>query len=188
MHYTPTGKEERDRSRIALKLYKDPTPPRSWVQKLPIVNPKFEIPPGAGHHAVESEHTFEKDVLLLSFMPHMHVRGKDFLYEAVYTDGRRETLLSVPRYDFNWQSNYRFVNPVRLPAGTKLHCTAHFDNSPDNRANPDPTSAVRWGEQTFEEMMIGYTDYIFVEPDGPGAKADADKKETAQAGGESERR
>ncbi len=187
MHYTPTGKDEVDRSQIALKLYKEPTPPRSWVQKLPVVNSKFEIPPGATHHQVESEHTFDRDVLLLSFMPHMHVRGKDFLYEAIYPDGRRETLLSVPRYDFNWQSSYRLASPVRLPAGTKLHCTAHFDNSPDNPANPDPTIAVRWGEQTFEEMMIGYCDYVYAEPDGPGAKAEQ-KQETAQAAGEAERR
>ncbi|MFO0898751.1 MAG: redoxin domain-containing protein [Pirellulales bacterium] len=192
MHYTPTGKEEKDRSQMALKFYKEPTPPRSWVHKLPVANTKFEIPPGATHFAVESEHTFDRDVRLLSFMPHMHVRGKDFLYEAIFPDGRRETLLSVPRYDFNWQSSYRFAKPVPLPAGTKVHCTAHFDNSPDNPANPDPKSPVRWGEQTFEEMMIGYGDFIYAEPDGPGAPPRGEKgekaQETAQAAGEGERR
>ena len=93
-------------------------------------------------------------------MPHMHLRGKDFLYRATYPDGRSEILLSVPSYDFNWQGNYNFTEPVSAPAGTKIDCLAHFDNSADNRANPDPTKKVRWGDQTWEEMMIGWVTYV----------------------------
>ena len=92
----------------------------------------------------------------------MHLRGKDFRYEVVYPDGRRETLLSVPRYDFNWQSNYRLEKPLRLPAGTKIECTAHYDNSKDNLNNPDPNKSVRWGDQTWDEMMIGFVDYAYI--------------------------
>jgi hypothetical protein len=83
------------------------------------------------------------------------------LYEKVDPDGRTETLLSVPRFDFAWQSVYRFVEPVKMPKGSKLHCTAHFDNSEKNLSNPDPTRAVTWGDQTWEEMMIGWVDFVF---------------------------
>ena len=93
-------------------------------------------------------------------MPHMHLRGKDFLYRALYPDGKKEILLSVPGYDFNWQHRYRFTKPFRVPAGTKIECIAHFDNSTDNPANPDPKKTVRWGAQTWEEMMIGFINYI----------------------------
>jgi hypothetical protein len=95
-------------------------------------------------------------------MPHMHLRGKDFEYRVVFPDGRSEVLLSVPRFDFNWQSNYRLEKPLRLPVGTRIDCTAHFDNSTANPNNPDPTKEVRWGDQTWEEMMIGFVDYVFL--------------------------
>ena len=97
----------------------------------------------------------------MSFLPHMHLRGKDFKYEVVYPDGKRETLLSVPHYDFSWQSTYRLEKPLHLPAGTKIECTAHYDNSKDNLNNPDPTKTVRWGDQTWDEMMIGFVDYAY---------------------------
>jgi hypothetical protein len=90
----------------------------------------------------------------------MHLRGKSFLYEAVLPSGERKTLLDVPRYDFNWQTAYRLADPLELPEETRLHCVAHFDNSADNLNNPDPTKSVRWGEQTWDEMMIGYFDYV----------------------------
>jgi hypothetical protein len=93
----------------------------------------------------------------------MHVRGKDFEYRAIYPDGKSEILLSVPQYDFNWQSAYRLKTPLRLPAGTRVECTAHYDNSKGNPANPDPTKQVTWGDQTWEEMMIGYLDYVPVD-------------------------
>jgi hypothetical protein len=89
----------------------------------------------------------------------MHLRGKDFEYRVVYPDGKGEILLRVPHYDFGWQSTYRLARPLRLPAGTRIECTAHFDNSADNPNNPDPGKLVRWGEQTWDEMMIGFLDY-----------------------------
>ena len=91
--------------------------------------------------------------------PHLHLRGKSFRFEAVYPDGRRETLLYVPRYDFNWQLRYELEAPKRLPKGTRLLCTAHWDNSADNPANPDPTRDVGWGDQTGDEMLIGFFAY-----------------------------
>ena len=94
-------------------------------------------------------------------MPHMHLRGKDFLYEAILPDGKHETLLSVPRFDFGWQSVYRLLRPYAMPKGSKLHCVAHFDNSAKNPNNPDPTQEVRWGDQTWEEMMIGWMEVVF---------------------------
>jgi hypothetical protein len=113
---------------------------------------------------VESSLTVPRAVKLLSFMPHMHLRGKSFQYTATYPDGKSEVLLSVPAYDFGWQSVYRLAEPKRLPKGTRIDCLAHFDNSAKNPANPDPTKTVRWGEQTFEEMMIGYLDCVIEAP------------------------
>ncbi|MCS7047172.1 MAG: alkyl hydroperoxide reductase, partial [Gemmataceae bacterium] len=107
--------------------------------------------------------TFKQDALLWNLTPHMHLRGKSFQYDAIYPDGRRETLLSVPRYDFGWQASYRYEKPLYLPAGTRIECTAVFDNSVNNLSNPDPTKLVLWGEQTWEEMMIGFVDYSYVE-------------------------
>jgi len=161
MHYTPNGKEGKDRSQLGLILYKDQTPPKWYAQTRGISNARFAIPPGAANHLVESEWVVPRDALLLSFMPHMHLRGKDFEYRATYPDGRSEILLSVPGYDFNWQTSYRLAKPTPLPKGTRLHCTAHFDNSAGNPANPDPKKEVVWGDQTWEEMMIGWIDYIW---------------------------
>src|SRR5262245_18096308 len=97
-------------------------------------------------------------------MPHMHLRGKDFLYEAVYPDGRTEVTLSVPHFNFNWQSVYRPAQQIAMPKGSRVHCVAHFDNSAKNPNNLDPTQPVHWGDQTWEEMMIGWMDYVY---DGP---------------------
>ena len=95
---------------------------------------------------------------ILSFFPHMHLRGKAFRYEAIYPDGKRETLLNVPKYDFFWQLAYRPETTLKLPPGSKIECTAWFDNSPNNSHNPDPTQEIRFGEQSREEMMIGFFD------------------------------
>jgi hypothetical protein len=159
MHYTPDGVERKDRSSVGLVFAKEP--PKYEVRTRAVAYGGFSIPPGAPNYEVRSATTFDRDVDLISLLPHMHLRGKDFLYVAVYPDGKRETLLSVPRYDFNWQSNYRFKKPLRLPKGARLECTAHFDNSADNPNNPDPTKRVRWGDQTWDEMMIGFVDYAF---------------------------
>ena len=108
----------------------------------------------------------------MSVFPHMHLRGKSFRYTATYPDGREEVLLDVPNYDFNWQNSYEFTEPKPMPAGTRIHCVAHFDNSSKNWANPDPSATVRWGDQTWDEMMIGYFDYYVVPEE---KKADAEK-------------
>jgi peroxiredoxin len=158
IHYTPTGTMTTDRSKVGLVFAKAPVKHRAHT--LGIAQPKFEIPAGAEAHEVRSSFTVPKDAHLLSFMPHMHLRGKDFRYEATFPDGRTEVLLSVPAYDFGWQSYYTLAEPLALPKGTRIDCTAHFDNSTRNPYNPDPSKTVRWGEQTWEEMMIGYIDYI----------------------------
>jgi peroxiredoxin len=159
MHYTPNGTAQKDRSSVGIIFAKEP--PEHEVRIVTPMNPGLRIPPGADNHQVEAWFTMPQDGRILSFMPHMHLRGKDFRFEAVYPDGKTETLLSVPRYNFNWQSVYRCETPVPLPKGTRLHCIAHFDNSDKNPNNPDPTQMVRWGDQTWEEMMIGWTDLIF---------------------------
>ncbi|HEY7315734.1 MAG TPA: redoxin domain-containing protein [Gemmataceae bacterium] len=158
MHYTPNGVEQKDRSSVGLIFAKQP--PKEEVRTRAVAQSRFAIPPGAANHEVKSATTFREDARLLSLMPHMHLRGKDFEYRVVFPDGKSDVLLRVPRYDFGWQSNYRLAKPLDLPAGTRLECTAHFDNSADNLNNPDPNQQVRWGEQTWEEMMIGFVDYV----------------------------
>lgn len=155
MHYTPNGSEQQDRSYVGFK-FADPEEVRAALDVEMAINFAFQIPAHADNHRVESWREFKDDTLILDFTPHMHLRGKAFRYELVYPDGRVETLLDVPRYDFNWQITYQLADPLLAPAGSKLHCIAHFDNSEDNLANPDPTKPVRWGDQTWEEMMIGW--------------------------------
>jgi peroxiredoxin len=157
MHYTPNGQARKDRSLVGMVFAKEP--PQYVTRTIPVLNAGFRIPAGADNYKVESRRAFKEDTLVLGFMPHMHLRGKDFLYEAVYPDGHKETLLSVPRFSFGWQSNYRLAEPLRVPKGTVIHCVAHFDNSANNPNNPDPTKAVSWGDQTWEEMMIGWMEY-----------------------------
>lgn len=164
VHYTPVGKEMTDRTVLGLVFAKEP--PRARAATAGIFETRFLIPPRAPNHRVERWFTVDSESTILSLWPHMHVRGKDFRFTAHYPDGSTEILLDVPRYDFNWQSTYVLENPKTLPAGTRLHLVAHFDNSPDNPANPDPDRAVRWGEQTYDEMMIGYLDYIVERLDG----------------------
>jgi hypothetical protein len=120
----------------------------------------FRIPPGAASHEVKRCYTFERDKLLLSITPHMHYRGKDVRYELIRPNGARQVLLSVPRYDFNWQLVYRFQDPVRVEKGSLLEVTAHYDNSPNNPANPDPAKAIRWGDKSEEEMMTSWIEYL----------------------------
>jgi hypothetical protein len=114
------------------------------------------IPAGAPAHEVRGSRVLNADTLITTFTPHMHVRGKDMTYIAKFPDGTTETLLSVPKYDFNWQITYQLAKPRLFPKGTEIEVIAHFDNSPGNKFNPDPTKDVRWGDQTFEEMMIGF--------------------------------
>ena len=154
LHYTPTGKVEQDQSEVGLYLCKEP--PQRQVKGGAAINFRFAIPAGAESHEVVSQARISSNVELLSLTPHMHLRGRDFKYTAHYPDGREQVLLNVPNYDFNWQHRYRFARPVILPAGTTIKCVAHFDNSIHNPANPDPAKVVRWGDQSWEEMMIGF--------------------------------
>ncbi len=165
MHYTPNGKPAKDRSQVGLIFYKGKEPPKWFTQTRGITNGSFAIPPGAPAYPVESEWVLPRDAMILSFMPHMHLRGKDFEYRAEYPDGHTEILISVPKYDFNWQTMYRLAKPAYLPKGTKIHCYAHFDNSAANPANPNPKIEVTWGDQTWEEMMIGWVDFVWAQPE-----------------------
>lgn len=172
IHYTPTGRARVDHSRVGLVFARQPV--RHEAIFAGISDKTLVIPPGAPNHPSQARRTFTRPVHVLSLFPHMHLRGKDFSFTAVYPDGRREVLLSVPAYDFGWQSVYRLAEPLALPAGTRLVCRAHFDNSAANPANPDPTATVRWGDYTTDEMMIGYIDYYEDEPRLKSAPARAD--------------
>lgn len=155
MHYTPNGVAGDDLSSVALRMA-DPAEVTHEVRAEKAINILFQIPPHAADYEAQSTYTFVSDALLLSLIPHMHVRGKSFRYEAIYPDGTRETLLSVPHYDFNWQLEYILDEPKPIPAGTRLVCSATYDNSSDNPANPDPARWVTFGEQTWQEMLIGF--------------------------------
>jgi hypothetical protein len=157
VHYTTNGTAGTDRSRIGLIFAKEP--PTREVRTGMILNPLFAIPPGAANHEIAAEATFSENVNVWSMHPHMHLRGKDMTYTATYPDGRREIVLRVPKFDFGWQTDYWLAKPLALPKGSTLHVSAHFDNSPANRHNPDPKATVRWGDQTWEEMMIGFFTY-----------------------------
>ena len=157
IHYTPNGKATTDRTRLGLVFASEP--PRHVIHVTGIANPRLQIPAGDANHPETASITVPTEVTLLSFAPHMHVRGKAARYEAVLPDGTRQTLLDVPAYDFNWQLQYQLATPLTLPRGTRVIYTAWYDNSSGNPANPDPTKTVRWGPQTFDEMMLGYVEY-----------------------------
>ncbi len=161
MHYTTNGVATKDRTKIGFVFAKEPG--KKMLMTGNAINVRFAIPAGADNHEVKASKTFDEDVLITSFMPHMHVRGKAFSYTAVYPDGRSEVLLNVPKYDFNWQHTYIPKSPIALPKGTRLDCVAYFDNSAKNKYNPDPTKPVHWGDQTWEEMMIGWFTYTRAE-------------------------
>jgi len=151
MHYTTTGKPAEDQTSIGF-VFAD-APPSDEVRATHFMNRIMVIPAGAARHRVDAEITFAEDVKVWGLFPHTHLRGRSWKYEMHYPDGRRETVLSIPRYDFNWQTYYEFATPMTVPAGTKLLAIAHYDNSAANPDNPDPKSDVRWGEQTWEEMQ-----------------------------------
>ncbi len=178
VHYTPIGTKQQDLSKVGF-VFADPKDVKQQVLTTRAANRGFKIPAGDDNHRVEgTSRSSRADVMLLAMMPHMHLRGKSFRYEARYPDGKTETLLEVPHYDFNWQTGYQLAKPKLLPAGTRIHCVAHFDNSEDNLSNPDPTSEVRWGDQTWNEMMIGYFDIaIPVDPKQISANKKSAKSE-----------
>jgi len=169
VHYARVS-EKNEKDRTSVGLYLAPAPPERVLRRLDLRNFFMQIPAGAANHEVRRCYNFEKDKLLLSFTPHFHYRGKDVTYEVAYPDGRREILLSVPRYDFNWQIVYRLKEPKFIPKGSRLMVTVHYDNSPNNKANPDPTQTVRWGDRSEEEMMTSWIEYLDAKPDGPAAQ------------------
>lgn len=154
LHYTANGKPGKDQTKVGVVLARQE--PQQRVITAGATQARFEIPPGHPNYEVKSQFVLHADAELVWLMPHMHLRGKDFEYRAVYPTGETEVLLRVPKYDFNWQLSYELAAPKLLPKGTRIECTAHFDNSPNNPANPDPTKPVRWGDQSWEEMMIGW--------------------------------
>jgi hypothetical protein len=160
VHYTPNGTEQTDRSSVGVVFAKKP--PEHAAETNILANMLLRIPAGAADHKGEITFVFTHDALVLAFMPHMHLRGVSAKYVANYPDGKTETLLSVPNYDFNWQSTYRFAEPLKIPKGTKLTWTGHWDNSADNPRNPDPNKTVFWGLQTWDEMQNGWMEVVWL--------------------------
>jgi thiol-disulfide isomerase/thioredoxin/mono/diheme cytochrome c family protein len=166
MHYTPNGTACTDRSSVGLIYCKEK--PGHEVRTRTVSQERFLIPPLASNHRVDAISTFDRPVVVLGLAPHMHLRGKDFLFNLLPADGdkgadlnKKEVLLSVPKYDFNWQIFYAFSEPLRLSKGSALECVAHYDNSSANPNNPNPLMPVGWGPQTSDEMMIGFVDYYY---------------------------
>jgi hypothetical protein len=158
MHYTANGKETTDRTRIGVKFASEP--PKTEVMVVPLQTANFVLKAGSSDTRVDAEMTMNQDVTLWSALPHTHMRGKRWEVTAVYPDGRSELILDVPHYDFNWQLTYRYAEPVSIPRGSSLVYTAWYDNSEKNPANPDPKKLVKWGPQTFDEMHLGYLEYV----------------------------
>ena len=179
MHYTTNGKPASDRSVIGIK-FSDEAPRRRVVNSF-ISNTRLVIPPGDPNRRVEARVKVYEDLELLSLFPHMHLRGKAFEYRAIFPSGESRTLLSVPKYDFNWQLTYYLDEPIMLPKGTEIVATAWYDNSPNNPFNPDPTETVYWGDQTWEEMLAGFVDFaIPVDLDPARIAKPAKKKQVTE--------
>jgi hypothetical protein len=157
VHYTANGTAGADRSKVGLIFAKEP--PLEEIRPAQFINARFTIPAGAMDHQVTTDVTFLQDATLRGLFPHTHVRGKRWSYVLELPDGTKRPLLSVPRYDFNWQTYYMFREPITVPKGARIVSTAWYDNSAANRSNPDPTMAVKWGDQTWEEMQ--YTGILF---------------------------
>lgn len=157
MHYTPNGTATEDTTKIGFKFADQP--PQYEVQTASVINARFSIPPGAKDYKIEATLDIPVDVEILGYLPHHHLRGVAAKYELFRPDGQQEVLLDVPEYDFNWQLFYQYSNPPILPKGSEIKYTALYDNSEDNPANPDPKARVRFGDQTDDEMHIGYLEY-----------------------------
>jgi hypothetical protein len=159
VHYMPMGTPTTDQTKVGLVFAKEP--PKERVLTLSAVNGTFKIPPGDPNYRVDASFEIATDLKLAGLHPHMHTRGKDFEYRIVYPDGRTETILRVPKYNWRWQLWYNLAQPMVLPKGTRIECTAHFDNSADNPENPDATKTVIWGQQSWDEMMVGFFNLVF---------------------------
>ena len=158
IHYTPSGMAKQERLRLGLVFAKEA--PQYEVKTVGVAHRGIAILPGAERHLETKTQRVPFDMPVTSFMPHMHVRGAGFKYEVTFPDGKTETLLDIPRYDFNWQLRYDYKQPRLIPRGSTMKITAIFNNSASNRANPDPTKLVKWGSQTVDEMMLGYLEYF----------------------------
>jgi hypothetical protein len=170
IHYTATGKVTPDQSMVGFKFAKDR--PAVEVRTNAMMNPRFMIPAGAENHSVEAGVSFVEDVTIYGLIPHTHLRGKSWQHTMTWPDGRTETILAVPKYDFNWQTEYVFATPLRVPKGSVMKSVAVYDNSKSNKSNPDSTKDVYWGDQTWEEMQ--YTGITF--------SIDKERATTATAG------
>jgi hypothetical protein len=164
VHYTPNGTATTDQSEAAL-VFANPAKVAKEVRITAGFNFRFLIPPGAPDYKVTQQIPIPRDTFVYTITPHMHYRGKSFKFTATYPDGREEVLLDVPRYDFNWQNVYLLKEPKLLPEGTVVDLEAHYDNSANNPLNPDPTQPVHWGDQTWEEMMLGSLTTSWAEQD-----------------------
>jgi hypothetical protein len=175
VHYTTNGQELTDVTRMGLYFRKDP--PKYQFQSLIFYNAKLKIPANTKLHTEVAERTFKEDAVIFSLHPHAHFRGKSSSFVAHYPDGREEMLLNVPVYDFNWQSTYDLAKPLTVPAGTRIVYTQVFDNSTQNKANPDPNRVVTWGEQTWDEMVFGVIRYRNVKEDGKPKSGEPNQSE-----------
>jgi len=155
VHYTVNGRPQEDLTRVGFRFC-DESEVESEGEALAAYNLLIAIPPRAENHQIKAIYRFREDRYLHNMTPHMHMRGKSFRFAATYPDGTQEILLDVPRFDFNWQLQYNLAEPKLMPAGTVLECTAVYDNSANNPANPNPNRFVTFGEQTWDEMMIGF--------------------------------
>jgi peroxiredoxin len=164
IHYTPSGTAKKER--LKLGLHFADTTPKYEVRTLAVADRKLNIPPGAEAHVESTSRRVPFDIPALGFMAHMHVRGTAFTYELIHEGGESEMLLDIPRYDFNWQLRYELKEPKLLPQGSFVKVTGVFDNSENNKANPDPGKTVKWGDQTVDEMLIGYVEYFVPIEDG----------------------
>jgi hypothetical protein len=164
VHYTSNGKELVDRTKLG--LYFRPDQPQYMFRSLVFANNKLRIPPNTKVHEETAEQTVKADAIIYTLHPHAHYRGKASRFVAYYPDGKTETLLNVPAYDFNWQGTYELEKPKLVPAGTRIVYTQWYDNSSQNKANPDPNREVTWGEQTWDEMIFGVIRYRNVKEDG----------------------
>jgi hypothetical protein len=167
MHYhkeSGPGTGVWDQSSVGVKYYENPEDVKHPLLGDSLGSFRFAIPPGDANYVVEKEYEFTEDALIVTLMPHMHLRGKAARYDVTYPDGRQETVLDVPRYDFNWQTSYQFKDFKQVPAGTKIKLTTVFDNSEEIPYNPDPNDTVRWGEPTTAEMSFGWMSFISPTP------------------------
>lgn len=159
VHYTPNGSPQTDRSYVGVR-YADKKDVEKELKVRIAADNKLRIPPNADNHPVEADYLFRQDEMLVSLMPHMHLRGKSFDFIAKYPDGTSESLLDVPNYDFNWQTKYILAEPKLMPSGTRIECKATYNNSESNLVNPNPNKWIHWGEQSWDEMMIGFLETI----------------------------